>query len=278
MKNLAQLSIYLLCLLLQLSVTAQESPRIIWEHKYGYSLRSEAAHALIQNMAGGITLVGEWSPYGRKAGSDIYLVILDDRKKTLVEKQTFLGRQGDDGAFAMVQTLDGGYALAGYTESSKAPGYIGKRDAWLVKTNEHGEALWEKVVGTPHDDEFRGIAQDDQGNLYLTGKKQDELWLYKTDWLGQDLLDITFRDKPGKTQGSAIAVSPTGNIAIIGTRTTGQGTYQATIYTDNNGSVLWQKDFRQSTGQGILIDENGNVVTVGVFDDIKEREQVLVKK
>jgi len=44
------------------------------------------------------------------------------------------GGTSSDYAEAMVQTSDGGYALAGYTRSFGAGSY----DFWLVKTDEHG--------------------------------------------------------------------------------------------------------------------------------------------
>jgi hypothetical protein len=42
------------------------------------------------------------------------------------------GGAGDDGAMSLIQTSDGGYALAGYTYSVGA----GNSDFWLVKTDE----------------------------------------------------------------------------------------------------------------------------------------------
>jgi len=52
--------------------------------------------------------------------------------------QTYGGEYGDitysfDFAYSLVETSDGGYALAGYTTSFVA----GDRDFWLVKTDEH---------------------------------------------------------------------------------------------------------------------------------------------
>jgi hypothetical protein len=47
--------------------------------------------------------------------------------------QTYGGTSGDYG-FSVVQTSDGGYAIAGYTFSYGA----GDGDVWLVKTDESG--------------------------------------------------------------------------------------------------------------------------------------------
>lgn len=48
--------------------------------------------------------------------------------------QTYGGLYYSEEALALVQTIDGGYALAGYTGSFGA----GMEDFWLVKTDEFG--------------------------------------------------------------------------------------------------------------------------------------------
>jgi len=47
--------------------------------------------------------------------------------------QTY-GGASDDRAYALVESSDGGYVLAGSTESFGA----GKADLWLIKTDEYG--------------------------------------------------------------------------------------------------------------------------------------------
>ena len=44
------------------------------------------------------------------------------------------GGTGSEAAYALVETSDGGFALAGYTDSFGA----GSRDFWLVKTDHQG--------------------------------------------------------------------------------------------------------------------------------------------
>ena len=47
------------------------------------------------------------------------------------------GGTGEDEAYSVQETSDGGYILAGYTESFGASG----RDAWLIKTDAEGSKV-----------------------------------------------------------------------------------------------------------------------------------------
>jgi hypothetical protein len=94
--------------------------------------------------------------------------------------QTY-GGASSDSAEAMVQTSDGGYALAGYTTSFGA----GRYDFWLVKTDASGSMEWNRTYGgfayalveTPDGGyALAGYAPIDAGTY--------DFWLAKTDEYG----------------------------------------------------------------------------------------------
>ncbi|MBK9016288.1 MAG: hypothetical protein IPM82_20685 [Saprospiraceae bacterium] len=60
---------------------------------------------------------------------------------------TNLGGKEDDGANAVVQTFDGAYVIAGFTETNWGKESFGKRDAWLLKVDEKGVILWDLLLG-----------------------------------------------------------------------------------------------------------------------------------
>src|SRR5208337_5095326 len=68
--------------------------------------------------------------------------------------QTY-GGSGDDEAYSLIQTSDGGYALAGFTNSSGAGSY----DFRLVKTNSTGSMTWSQTYGGTGDDEAYSVIQ-----------------------------------------------------------------------------------------------------------------------
>ena len=59
--------------------------------------------------------------------------------------QTY-GGTSNDVAYSLVVTSDGGFAVAGYTES------VGAGDFWLVKTDADGNMEWNQTYGGTHFD------------------------------------------------------------------------------------------------------------------------------
>ena len=93
------------------------------------------------------------------------------------------GGASSDYAEAMVQTSDGGYALAGYTRSFGAGSY----DFWLVKTDEYGVMEWNHTYGGAGIEHAYALVETSDGGYALAGGKRsfdtgsDDFWLAKTD-------------------------------------------------------------------------------------------------
>ena len=98
----------------------------------------DRANDLIQTSDGGFALVGYTESFG--AGSYDYWLIKTDNQGNCVWNQTY-GGLDSDAAYSIVETLDGGFALAGYTRSFR----YGNRDFWLIKTDNRGNLEWERL-------------------------------------------------------------------------------------------------------------------------------------
>jgi hypothetical protein len=104
-----------------------------------------------------------------------------------------------DYAYAIVQTGDGGYALAGYTYSFGAGG----ADFWLVKTDASGNVQWTKTYGGIYGDRTYAMVQTGDGGYALAGYTYSfgaggaDFWLVKTSvesglaWVDSTLNTIT---------------------------------------------------------------------------------------
>jgi hypothetical protein len=101
-----------------------------WEKEYGGTSVS-AAYSAVQTYDNGFALVGYRAP-SVTGNRDCYLVKTDASGAVLWENT--YGEELDDTMRSVVQTNDGGYALAGQTCSFGA----GCWDFWLVKTDENG--------------------------------------------------------------------------------------------------------------------------------------------
>ncbi|HEY5996374.1 MAG TPA: hypothetical protein VIU29_05095 [Candidatus Deferrimicrobiaceae bacterium] len=75
------------------------------------------------------------------------------------------GGSGSDFAWSAQQTSDGGYAFAGFTNSSGAGGY----DAWLVKTDSAGNLVRQRTIGTAGNDFAFSLQQTTDGGYIVAG-------------------------------------------------------------------------------------------------------------
>jgi hypothetical protein len=103
------------------------------------------ATSLVQTSDGGYAIAGETYSFG--AGeADVYVVKLD-ANGNLQWTKTIGGPDPEEGS-SLIQTSDGGYAIAGYTISFGA----GEADVYVVKLDANGNLQWTKTIGGPGGD------------------------------------------------------------------------------------------------------------------------------
>src|SRR5438034_769806 len=103
-------------------------------------INSDYAYSIIQSADGGYAVAGYTNSLG--AGNfDMYIVKLDSNGALQWSKT--VGGTYDDYVQSIIQTTDGGYAVAGYTYSFGAGG----GDMYIVKLDASGTLQWSKIVG-----------------------------------------------------------------------------------------------------------------------------------
>ena len=106
-------------------------PEIEWSKTFGGSGEEDGANFIQQTADGGYILAGQTMSPGLGAW-DFWVAKTDDRGEEQWSK-TFVG-PSDERAFSVQETTDGGYVVAGSTDSYGLGGW----DFWVVKTDAVG--------------------------------------------------------------------------------------------------------------------------------------------
>jgi hypothetical protein len=177
----------------------------------------------------------------------------------------------------------------------------GSRDAFVVKTLEDGTPLWSKRFGGAYDDFGQGIAVDDSGNVFVTGKFQAsaDLGGGLTSAGGYDIFLAKLRGSDGAVlwakrfggtgadEAAALALDSNGDVVITGqffgtvdfgggSVTNASSYVQAFVakYSGADGAHLWSKRLGKllataptsvGSGRGVSVDPSNNVVIAGYF-------------
>jgi hypothetical protein len=111
-------------------------------------------------------------------------------------------RQYEDELYSVIQTIDGGYLLGGFSESSasgdKTENSQGGRDYWVVKLDGSGAVQWDNTIGGSSGDNLNSVIQTSDGGYLLGGESSspasgdktenslgnDDYWVVKLDGSG----------------------------------------------------------------------------------------------
>ena len=212
-----------------------------WNQTYGIS-ENDLDGSVIQTSDGGYAIAGKNDFLG--AGWDFYLVKTDEFGS--IEWNRTYGGAEDDFAYCVVLTPDGGYIVAGVTNSFGAGG----RDTWLVKTDELGNMEWNKTYGGAEDDYAIHMVQTSDEGYAIAGCSMSygfgalDYWLTKTDASGVVQWNQTYGGY-NNDEARTLVHTDDGGFAIAGsTWSFGAGNADFWIVkTDADGRMQWNKTY-----------------------------------
>jgi len=261
----------------------------VWQKTIGGSMDDDVS--CIERLSDGTFLLSgfTWSQDGdfsdNKNAYAIWNIQMDTSGKVLW-KQIYPGRSASyavDGK----ETPDGGMIMIGQSYYDPAsPDYHGGYDVLIVKSDQNGTIIWEKLLGGSGDDFGENILPVAGGGYIAIGCTYSndgdvsgnhgsyDAWLFRLDEAGtllwQKCLGGSLHD-----EGTEIFVTPEGNYAVMGLTNSNDGDisgnhggfdyWWATVSTD--GTLLSRKCFGGSDNDvayDLEMTPDGNYVALGV--------------
>jgi hypothetical protein len=191
--------------------------------------------------AGGAIIVGSVI---NSSKADIWLVHID-AAGNLVWQNTF-GGADDDFGYAVRQLADGNFMIVGKTASYGA----GETDLWLIKTDQNGQKIWDKVYGYINEEIGQDLLETPEGDVIIVGStERDEngkagIWSLKVDPLGNRLWTANLGGS-STAQATNIARTFDGGYIVSGFSAYSSAQYNLgtlLLKINPNGLVLPQQD------------------------------------
>lgn len=246
-----------------------------WEHTYGGS-GNDFAQFIQQAADGGYIVVGgststDGDVTGNHGSLDYWVVKIDSAG--LLQWQKSLGGSGEDEAYSVKQTTDGGYIIAGNSMSTdgNVTGNHGGFDYWVVKLNGAGTLQWEKSYGGPGNEYAYSIAQTSDGGYAVSGGSNSnggnvtgnhgnpDIWVVKLSstgalqWqksYGGSSDDECYSIQQTTDKGYVFAgYSASSDGDVTGYHGSGLAEYWV-VKTDSTGTLQWQKPLGGTAGDG----------------------------
>jgi hypothetical protein len=153
--------------------TLAQVPAIQWQKSYGGS-GTDGSNCVQRTPDGGY-ITGGYSNStnglvtGNHGGMDCWVVKTDDTGKIVWEKS--FGGSGDDQVNFLQCDVNGGYIISGSTSSNDGDvtGNHGGLDAWIIKIDDTGKILWQKVMGSSGFDFANFVVNTPDSGYFVVG-------------------------------------------------------------------------------------------------------------
>lgn len=234
-----------------------------WQRTYGgYSL--DEGKAVIVTSDGDFVVAGNTGSFGA-GGADIYVLKLDGNGEKIWSR-TYGTPQMDHGTDVM-ETVDGGLVVAGFTNGLGNGGY----DGYLVKLDGDGNLLWERTYGGADWEFLHAVCPAQGGGMVVAGLKYGDgagggrAWLMKLDDMGEVVWERTYGDSMETTANAVVATSDGGYI-MAGAATVGGNQDAWLVKLNGDGDLGWDERVGGDSAEvatSVVELANGGFVAVG---------------
>ncbi len=239
-----------------------------WTQIYGQYDSEHVGKSIQQTSDGGYIIAGFEGVANR------YNAVLQktDTNGNIEWSCTFGNPSVYDLAQSVQQTSDGGYIVAGWTQTF---GIGGACDAWLIKINANGEEEWNQTFGGTDVDVGNCVQQTTDGGFIIAGETdsfgiEGDVYLIKTDSLGNEEWSQTFGGDRWDG-GHCVQQTTDGGYIISGWHEIEFGNFDIyLIKTDSQGNKEWSQFFggsKSDEGYSVQQTKDGGYFITGYFTD-----------
>jgi len=223
-------------------------------------------NAIIELRAGGFAAVG-YADLGTSTGTDAFFVRFDAAGDTLWTRS--YGGEHEDFGWDVVEAVDGGFFIAGYTEAPTA----GREDVLVLRLDAVGELLWERTLGGEGRDRAWSATLTTDGDIVIAGESERvgqggrDAYLIRIGDDGEVRWANTV-DAPGDQRVYHVARTTDGAFVSTGT-TAPDGETNRDVYViriTGDGSLGWTRSFGgapDDVGHGVMGLAGGDVLVTG---------------
>jgi hypothetical protein len=256
----------------------------LWTKTFGSINYDAEAHSVQQTRDGGYIMAGMAGSYSADI-YNMYIIKTDGNGDTLWTRT--LGQVGDERAYSVQQTTDGGFIVGGHSEEF---GGGGSNDICLSKLDSTGTLLWMKKYGGGTDDYCYSVQQTSDGGYIAAGYTGSfgpggiDVYVIKTDSNGDTLWTKTYGDT-GCDYAESIQQTSDGGYIITGCSTGPNCAAFLRVYLlkiDANGSLLWAKTYgrpfdHDDEGWSVRQTTDGGYIIAGCTRSSTQYDYYLIK-
>jgi len=267
---------------------------LIWNKTYGGAY-SDLGYSVQETSDGGYVVAGYTRSFGNKDDTDVYLVRVDPEGNEIWSRT--YGVQGatinNERGYSVQQTNDGGFIIAGETNSSER-GEKDLHDVYIVKTDSEGGLIWNKTYGGAYSDLGYSVQETSDGGYIIAGETTSfgehatDIYLIKIDSEGNEIWSRKHGDMKGYERGHSVRETSDGGYIIAGmSRPLEQKKPDFYLLkTDSDGNRLWSTSYTGPDGHlswdwgrsAMETGEGGYVIVGEAYSEVERNQDILLVK
>jgi|GEM_PF-518136 len=250
----------------QAVIVFSQAPSIQWQKSYG-GTNIDYAYFVRQTSDNGYIVAGTTKSNnifvsGNHGDYDYWIIKLDDSGN--LQWQKALGGSGTEEAYSVEQTSDGGYIIAGSSNSNNGnvTGNHGSYDYWIVKLDSAGNIQWQKSFGGTDEDNAYSAKQTSDDGYIIAGRSKSvdgdvtgnhgnfDYWVLKLNNSGNIQWQKSFGGS-GLDEAHSVQQTSDGGYAVTGFSWSNNGDLTGNhgnsadywiVKLNNTGNIQWQKN------------------------------------